>query len=600
MKKPILLKIATLVIMGICFSTKHISAQFVNIPDANFKALLVADLTINSNGDAEIQLTEAAVYAGSIDASSSAISDLTGIEAFTALTALDCGFNNISTLDLSYNVSLTTVTCTSNSMSNLNVTGLTALTTLNCTINNLTCLDLHTNTSLTSLNCGSNNLTSLNLKNGNNTNMSNMNSMSGGGMLYCIQVDNASFSTSSPFWYEDTWSVYNTVCGTAAIASFSDNSPQCIGTPIAFTNASSFSNTYHWDFGDGSTSVLMNPIYTFSSAGAFIVSLIASNCNSSDTTGYTIYQGTDVTGHVSYSGGPVTNGTAVLMPDVGFYTTFDTCQTSPLDAAGDYHFYQVGDGNYVIKVFADTITYPSLIPTYYGNDWAWDSSLVLTHGCYTPDVADITMVELPGPGTGPGFVQGYVIEGPGFGRAQGDPIHGVDVKLGITGTSSIVDQTSTDTTTGAFHFNSVNFGSYTVFVDIPGLERDSVYSFTISAGNPQAINLYYVVDSVKIYIVPGIGIENYSTVDLNTIKVYPNPVIENTIIEYSIKSDANVKLEVYNIYGIKVQSLVNADLNSGDYYCNFSPKTNALKSGIYFITLSADGKRKTVRIMVLE
>ena len=40
-------------------SSLSLSAQIVHIPDANMKAALVADTFINSNGDDEIQVSEA-------------------------------------------------------------------------------------------------------------------------------------------------------------------------------------------------------------------------------------------------------------------------------------------------------------------------------------------------------------------------------------------------------------------------------------------------------------------------------------------------------------------------------------------------------------
>jgi hypothetical protein len=43
----------------------------VNIPDANFKAYLVGNTAINTNGDNEIQVSEATPFVGSINCSSS-------------------------------------------------------------------------------------------------------------------------------------------------------------------------------------------------------------------------------------------------------------------------------------------------------------------------------------------------------------------------------------------------------------------------------------------------------------------------------------------------------------------------------------------------
>lgn len=47
--------------IALLFSTLSVFGQDVNIPDAIFKAALVADLNINTNSDTEIQMSEAAV-----------------------------------------------------------------------------------------------------------------------------------------------------------------------------------------------------------------------------------------------------------------------------------------------------------------------------------------------------------------------------------------------------------------------------------------------------------------------------------------------------------------------------------------------------------
>ncbi|MBL4649569.1 MAG: T9SS type A sorting domain-containing protein [Aureispira sp.] len=67
------------------------------------------------------------------------------------------------------------------------------------------------------------------------------------------------------------------------LANFATN--VSLGT-VAFTNNSSYSNQYQWDFGDASpSSILANPQHTYASVGTFYPSLIASDsCGNSDTT----------------------------------------------------------------------------------------------------------------------------------------------------------------------------------------------------------------------------------------------------------------------------------------------------------------------------
>jgi len=220
-----------------------VHAQNVNIPDAIFKAVLVGNTAINTNGDTEIQVSEAAAFGGTIFCASLGISDLTGIEAFTALTVLNCSSNLITSLDVSQNTALislncsgdgyvqgqitsldvslntaltefycfenqldslnisqnsalTTLWCYENQLDSLNVSQNPALTTLWCSNNQLTSLNLNQNTSLGDLNCAFNQLTYLDVANGNNTNMSNFYANNNPN-LFCIDVDDVAWSTNN-------------------------------------------------------------------------------------------------------------------------------------------------------------------------------------------------------------------------------------------------------------------------------------------------------------------------------------------------------------------------------------------------------------------
>jgi Leucine-rich repeat (LRR) protein len=137
--------------------------QIVNIPDANFKAYLVGNININTNGDREIQVSEASAFNGSIRCIHNNITNLKGIEAFTALTQLLCSYNQLTRLDVSKNTALTDLECGGNQLKRLDVRKNTSLTELWCTDNQLISLDVSKNTALTSLNCWGNELTSLNI-----------------------------------------------------------------------------------------------------------------------------------------------------------------------------------------------------------------------------------------------------------------------------------------------------------------------------------------------------------------------------------------------------------------------------------------------------
>lgn len=140
-----------------------VSAQIVNIPDANFKnALLNYDPVIDTNNDWEIQVSEAEAV-NVLNLYDKNIADLTGIEAFTNIYRLDCTKNLLTQLDISENTELLYLDVGVNSLSTLDLTNNLQLISLDCSDNELTSLDVSNNSSLTSLYCERNMLTSLNI-----------------------------------------------------------------------------------------------------------------------------------------------------------------------------------------------------------------------------------------------------------------------------------------------------------------------------------------------------------------------------------------------------------------------------------------------------
>lgn len=68
------------------------------------------------------------------------------------------------------------------------------------------------------------------------------------------------------------------------VANFSDDAPVCVGTPVNFTDLSTIASggtitSWSWTFGDGGTSALPNPTYTYAAAGTYNVTLTVSTAN---------------------------------------------------------------------------------------------------------------------------------------------------------------------------------------------------------------------------------------------------------------------------------------------------------------------------------
>jgi photosystem II stability/assembly factor-like uncharacterized protein len=79
---------------------------------------------------------------------------------------------------------------------------------------------------------------------------------------------------------------------------------------------------------------------------------------------------------------------------------------------------------------------------------------------------------------------------------------------------------------------------------------------------------------------------------------YPNPFNPSTKIKFNIILSGIVKLEVYDIIGRKLQTLVNEKLSPGTYETTFDAA--GLSSGIYFYKLTTDGFSQTKKMLFLK
>lgn len=84
---------------------------------------------------------------------------------------------------------------------------------------------------------------------------------------------------------------------------------------------------------------------------------------------------------------------------------------------------------------------------------------------------------------------------------------------------------------------------------------------------------------------------------------YPNPFNPTTTINYSIPSDGNVKLAIYNIKGQKVKTLVTGTQSAGSYNVTWDGKDEndrPVSSGMYFYKLRSSGKTAVKKMLMLK
>ena len=126
--------------------------------DDVFRAYVSSEFDTDGNG---ILSDEEIASVTTIDVSELGISQLQGVEIFTALEGLYCSSNRLSELDVSRNTRLTDLDCSRNQLTGLDVSKNTELDYLYCYQNKLT--SLIPGSSLYELYCGQNRLTHLDL-----------------------------------------------------------------------------------------------------------------------------------------------------------------------------------------------------------------------------------------------------------------------------------------------------------------------------------------------------------------------------------------------------------------------------------------------------
>jgi hypothetical protein len=77
-------------------------------------------------------------------------------------------------------------------------------------------------------------------------------------------------------------------------------------------------------------------------------------------------------------------------------------------------------------------------------------------------------------------------------------------------------------------------------------------------------------------------------IDVNTIEIVPNPVIEDVTITFNVSSTADAQLAIYDLQGRKVVTILDGQLPAGQY--SYVKNLGKLSQGMYVVNLSLDNE----------
>ncbi len=81
---------------------------------------------------------------------------------------------------------------------------------------------------------------------------------------------------------------------------------------------------------------------------------------------------------------------------------------------------------------------------------------------------------------------------------------------------------------------------------------------------------------------------------------YPNPFNPETTIRFTVPLKSHVSLNIYNILGKLVASLVNEEKENGEYNVSFNPADYSLSTGVYFYRLDSGSYSSTRKLLFLK
>ncbi len=125
------------------------------------------------------------------------------------------------------------------------------------------------------------------------------------------------------------------------------------------------------------------------------------------------------------------------------------------------------------------------------------------------------------------------------------------------------------------------------------------YTFTTSGAYPYHCSLHTSMkDTIFVATPTGVDESNLTPAKFELAQNYPNPFNAQTTIQYNVPIGSHVSLEIYNILGQNVASLVDDFRSAGRYQTIWNASN--VPSGIYFYRIHAGALTETKKMSFLK
>jgi hypothetical protein len=205
-----------------------------------------------------------------------------------------------------------------------------------------------------------------------------------------------------------------------------------------------------------------------------------------------------------------------------------------INGSNSYLFHGLPVANYAVQAIPDTIAYPELLPTYFGDKIAlFEASWVQTSGQISGK--DIHLIKKPPEKSGSGSISGDLVSGSGkgltitekTGDAKGDPVPDTYVYLKDSSNGKLKAYDISDSK-GSFSFEGLENGSFDFIADYQGKPTDNTNTPIVISDSRKGIEILATVGTDKITVKDLTTGINDAT--LKGLKVYPIPASDYIMI----------------------------------------------------------------------
>lgn len=253
-----------------------------------------------------------------------------------------------------------------------------------------------------------------------------------------------------------------------------------------------------------------------------------------------------ISGYARYSKGMLSSDATVYLIDASA-KPHEIAHETRLSESGYFEFVDIKKGFYLVYVKLDNHAkqkYQGVMSSYYQNTHKWKEAEILYLPCGENQQITIDLFEnQAATNSGSCTAEGTVIKDKGWVKSNSKRASDVTVSLVNNDTGIPVDHTFTNEK-GAYKFQDIAIGNYSIYVDIAGVKHNTTHNFTVEASSTVFKHLDFYADLASSLTIIKADFqlsldEDFS--DNNAIMMYPNPVINMVTLELASIQDEEIE-----------------------------------------------------------